>query len=108
MDLTFAALADPIRRRILSRLAKGQASVSELAKPFEVSLPAVSKHLRVLERAGLLRQQRSGRVRQCRLEARPLHDAADWIDRYRRFWESQLDSLANYLEKQLEDTTEDD
>ncbi len=101
MDRTFAALADPTRRAILSRLAEGEATVGELAKPFDVSLPAVSKHLRVLERAGLLEQQRSGRVRRCRLVATPLAPAAQWVNRYRRFWEAQLDSLAEYLEKQV-------
>ena len=98
MDRTFAALADPTRRAILSRLSQGDASVGELAAPFDVSLPAVSKHLRVLERAGLLEQQRDGRVRRCRLVAQPLEAASQWVNRYRVFWESQLDALAQYLE----------
>ena len=97
-DELYRALADPTRRAILSRLARGNTSVSELAEPFDVSLPAISKHLRVLERAGLLEQDRLGRVRQCRLRAKPMRQAARWIERYRRFWSNQLDSLAAYLE----------
>ena len=94
---TFAALADPTRRAILERLAQGEASVNELAQPFAVSLPAISKQLRVLQRAGLLVQGKEGRVRRCRLEAAPMKDALQWLDRYRRYWEQQLDSLADYL-----------
>lgn len=90
LDDTFFALADPIRRAILARLAHGELSVSELAQPFDVSLPAISKHLRVLERAGLLAGVRDGRVYRCRLAAGPLRDAAEWIDRYRGFWERQF------------------
>src|SRR5262249_30287474 len=98
LDATFAALADPTRRAILARLARGQTSVSELAAPFAMSLPAVSKHLSVLEGAGLLTRERDGRVRRCRLEPRPLQSAADWIASYRRFWEQQFDALARYLD----------
>jgi DNA-binding transcriptional ArsR family regulator len=86
---TFAALADPTRRAILARLRAGEASVGELAHPFRMSLPAISKHLRVLERAGLLERRRQGRRRRCRLVARPMREAAAWINRYRRFWEQQ-------------------
>ncbi len=98
LDLTFAALADPTRRAILTRLAKGDVSVGELAQPFEISLPAVSKHLRVLERAGLLVQDPQGRVRRCRLQAAPMREAAEWVQRYRRFWTKQLDALAKFVE----------
>lgn len=98
LDLTFAALADPTRRAILSRLTEGDVSVGELAQPFEISLPAVSKHLRVLERAGLLVQDPQGRVRRCRLQAAPMREASDWIHRYRRFWTRQLDALAEFVE----------
>jgi len=90
---TFAALADPTRRAILARLRAGEASVGELAHPFRVSLPAISKHLRVLERAGLLERRRQGRRRRCRLIARPMREAAAWINRYRRFWKQQFDRL---------------
>ena len=100
LDVTFAALADPTRRAILTRLAEGEATVSELAAPFEVTLPAVSKHLRVLERAGMLKQERDGRVRRCQLNAAPLREAAAWIDRYRRYWQDQLDALAEFLDGQ--------
>src|SRR5213593_2178627 len=97
LDATFAALADPTRRAILARLAAREASVSELARPFAMSLPGVHKHLRVLERAGLVAHAKHGRVRRCRLVARPMKDAARWIERYRRFWEAQFDALAAYL-----------
>ena len=99
LDAIFFALGDPTRRRILARLAKGPASVSEIAEPFEMTLPAVSKHLRVLERAGLLRGEREGWYRRCHLVARPLEDAASFLARYRPFWESTLDRLADYLEE---------
>jgi DNA-binding transcriptional ArsR family regulator len=95
----FGALADPTRRAILARLALGETSVGELAAPFEMSLPAVSKHLRVLETAGLIQRERQGRVRRCQLDGRPLKEAADWIEHYRRFWDAQLESLARYLEQ---------
>ena len=98
LDATFAALADPTRRAILERLSQGESSVSALAEPFNVSLPAISKQLRVLERAGLLTQEKDGRVRRCRLEAGPMKHAVDWIAQYRRFWDQQLESLASYLE----------
>ena len=98
LDLTFAALADPTRRSILTRLSTGDSSVMALAEPFDVSLPAISKQLRVLERAGLLVQQRDGRIRRCKLEAQPMREAVEWIAQYRRFWEDNLESLASYLE----------
>jgi DNA-binding transcriptional ArsR family regulator len=94
---TFAALADPTRRAILARLALGQTSVTELAKPFRISAPAVSKHLKVLERAGLIARSREAQWRPARLEAGPLKDAAQWIEHYRRFWEESLDRLEAYL-----------
>src|SRR5215472_13282151 len=98
LNATFAALADPTRRAILARLASGDASVTELAEPFEMSLPAVSKHLKVLERAGLIARSREAQWRPCQLEARPLKDAADWIEHYRRFWSESFDRLDQYLE----------
>jgi DNA-binding transcriptional ArsR family regulator len=98
LDSTFGALADPTRRAILARLAQGPATVSELAAPFAVSLPAVSKHLRVLESAGLLRRRIAGRVHHCRLVPQPMKDAAAWMETYRAFWETQFDALAKYLE----------
>ena len=99
LDRTFAALADSTRRAILGRLAMGEATVGELAEPFRVSRPAISKHLRVLERAGLVRRTRDGRISRCVLNARPMRDAADWVDRYRAFWIGQLDALARYVER---------
>lgn len=87
LNLTFAALSDPTRRAILSRLASGEASVTDLAKPFDMTLPAISKHLKVLQRAGLISQTREAQWRPCRLEAAPLKDASDWIEHYRRYWE---------------------
>lgn len=100
MSTTFAALADPTRRAILARLALGEASVGELAQPFAISLPAVSKHLKVLAGAGLVNRTREGRVRRCHLAAGPLSEASDWISCYRQFWEDQLDALARYLENE--------
>jgi len=100
LDATFAALADPTRRAILATLTQGQASVSELAKPYRMSLPAVMKHLRVLQRAGLVSQEKTGRVRRCRLAGESLRQAADWLARYRVFWETQLNSLDRYLKQQ--------
>lgn len=97
-DAVFAALADPTRRRILQRLARGPATVGELARPFAMSLPAVSKHLGVLERAGLLRRERAGRRWRCHLEARPLESASQFIARVRGFWEGTLARLAAYVE----------
>ncbi len=103
LNRVFAALADPTRRAILGRLAaEGELPVTALAAPFAMSLPAVSKHLRVLERAGLLTQERDGRVRRCQLVAQPLAAAADWIETYRQFWEARLDALADYLAQDLE------
>ena len=100
LDRTFAALSDPTRRRILEKLAKGESGVCRLAKPFSMSLPAVSKHLRVLERAGLIKRHRLGREHRLGLEAGPMKDALRWIEQYRRFWEGSLDALANYLENE--------
>jgi len=100
LNRTFAALADPTRRRILAHLARGDTCVTHLAKPHAMSLPAVSKHLRVLEKAGLLRRRRYGRVHEMRLDAKPLHQAAQWVEEYRKFWEGSLDRLAEYLEKE--------
>jgi DNA-binding transcriptional ArsR family regulator len=97
LSATFAALADPTRRAILARLASGETSVTELAEPFEMSLPAVTKHLKVLQRAGLITQGRQAQWRPCKLEAKPLQEAADFIDQYRRFWERSLDRLDEYL-----------
>ena len=97
ISATFAALADPTRRAILERLATGEASVTELAEPFEMSLPAVSKHLKVLERAGLIARSREAQWRPCRLEAAPLRDADEWIERYRNFWEQSFERLDDYL-----------
>ena len=99
LSATFAALADPTRRAILARLASGEASVAEIAKPFEMSAPAVTKHLKVLQRAGLITQGRQAQWRPCRLEAKPLHDVADWVEQYRRFWEQSLDRLDEYLQQ---------
>jgi DNA-binding transcriptional ArsR family regulator len=98
LNRTFAALADPTRRRILAHLARGDKCVTRLARPHAMSLPAVSKHLRVLEKAGLLRRRRYGRVHEMQLEARPLKEAARWVEEYRKFWEGSLDRLAAYLE----------
>ncbi len=99
LDATFGALADPTRRAILARLARGESSIVELAEPFEVSLPAILKHIHVLETAGLLARQKDGRVNRCRLVAEPMKDAAGWIEQYRQFWEQQFDALARFLEK---------
>ncbi len=99
LNRTFAALADPTRRRILAHLARGDKCVTHLARPHAMSLPAVSKHLRVLEKAGLLRRRRYGRVHEMQLEAKPLKQAAQWVEEYRKFWEGSLDRLAEYLEK---------
>src|SRR5713101_5084696 len=97
LSTTFAALADPTRRAILARLASGETSVTELAEPFEMSLPAISKHLKVLERAGLIARSREAQWRPCRLEAAPLKDIAGWVEHYRRFWEQSFDRLDDYL-----------
>lgn len=99
LDLTFAALADPTRRAILARLARGDATVGDLARPFRVSRPAISKHLRVLERARLVRRTREGRVSRCELDAAAMRGVAEWIERYRVFWMGRLDDLKQYLEQ---------
>ena len=103
LNRTFAALSDPTRRAIVARLAAGEASVTEIAEPFAMSLPAVSKHLRVLEEAGLLARRKEGRVHRIRLVAKPLREASEWISVYRDFWEGRLDALAEYLENQKEE-----
>jgi len=99
LSATFAALADPTRRAILARLAEGECPVTELARPFDMSLPAVSKHLRVLERAGLIARGREAQWRPCRIDAGPLKGVADWTDRYRTLWEKRLDRLDKYLQQ---------
>src|SRR5712691_4632496 len=98
LNATFAALADPTRRAILARLLSGECTVTELAEPFDMSMPAVSKHLRVLERAGLIARRREAQWRRCRIEARPLKDVAAWTERYRHIWEERLDRLDKYLQ----------
>ena len=97
LSITLAALADPTRRAILARLAAGDATVTELARPFAISLPAVSRHLKVLERAGLITRGREAQWRPCRLEAAPLREVADWVGRYRRHWDERFDRLDAYL-----------
>ena len=97
LSTTFSALADPTRRAILTRLARGEATVTELAAPFELSLPAISKHLKVLQRAGLIEQGRQAQWRPCRLTPEPLRDVADWVGQYRRHWEDSFERLADYL-----------
>jgi DNA-binding transcriptional ArsR family regulator len=97
LSITFAALSDPTRRAILARLAQGEASVGELARPFALSLPTVSRHLKVLEQANLIARRTDAQWRRCRISAEPLHEAADWIERYRAFWEARFDALAHYL-----------
>src|SRR5689334_9433848 len=99
LSATFAALSDPTRRAILARLLTGECSVGELAQPFEMSMPAVSKHLRVLERAGLIAQRRDAQWRRCRLQAAPLKQVADFAERYRRLWEERLDRLDDYVQQ---------
>ena len=99
LSATFAALADPTRRAILARLASGQTSVTDLAKPFDISLPAVSKHLKVLEGAGLIARSRDAQWRPCRLQANPLKDIADWVEYYRRHWEESFEKLDRYLKE---------
>jgi DNA-binding transcriptional ArsR family regulator len=109
LSATLSALADPTRRAILARLALGETSVSELAEPFEMSLPAVSKHLKVLERAGLIARGRSAQWRPCRLQGGPLRDVAGWVEQYRRFWDASLDRLDDYLQElQAKETQHDD
>src|SRR5580698_1317574 len=99
LDATFGALSDPTRRSILAMLQRGQASVTELARPHEISMPAILKHLRVLEQAGLIEQKKTGRVRMCRLTVAPLQEASDWLSLYRVFWENQLDNLGGFLDR---------
>lgn len=99
LSSTFAALADPTRRAILARLAKGEATVGDLAAPFDISLPAVSRHLKVLANAGLIEREVDAQWRLCRLKGRPLREAHGWLERYRRYWEESLDRLADYIEK---------
>lgn len=108
LSSTFAALADPTRRAILARLTSGDASVTELAQPFEMSLPAVSKHLKVLERAGLIERGREAQWRPCRLQAKPLREVDEWVERYRRFWEESFDRLDEYLTQLQEKDGEHD
>jgi len=100
LDLTFSALSDPTRRAILVRLSKGESTVTELAEPFRMSLPAISKHLDVLEEADLIVRRKDGRIRHCKIDTAPLMKAASWIEAYRPIWEEQLDSLAEYLKTQ--------
>ena len=108
LNRTFAALADPTRRAILERLTSGEASVTELAEPFEMSLPAVSKHLKVLERAGLITRSHEAQWRLCRLEAGPLREVADWTEHYRRHWEERFDRLDDFLRELQEKGKKDD
>ncbi|TMD30766.1 MAG: helix-turn-helix transcriptional regulator [Chloroflexi bacterium] len=108
LSITFAALADPTRRAILARLAKGEATVTELAAPFDLSLPAISKHLKVLQRSGLLEQGRQAQWRPCRLKPEPLRDAAEWVGQYRRHWEASFDRLDDYLRELQEQEKTDD
>jgi DNA-binding transcriptional ArsR family regulator len=108
LDKTFAALSDPTRRAIVERLADGEASVTELAAPFAMSLPAVSKHLKVLEKAGLISRGRKAQWRPCRLEPEPLKEASDWLEEYRRLWEERLDRLDEYLRTLQEKEQDDD
>jgi DNA-binding transcriptional ArsR family regulator len=107
LSITFTALADPTRRAILARLAQGEATVMELAQPFELSLPGVSKHLKVLRRAGLVTQGRKAQWRPCRLGAEPLRDLADWMEQYRRFWDESFDRLDEYLDELKEKERKD-
>jgi DNA-binding transcriptional ArsR family regulator len=104
LSTTFAALADPTRRAILARLALGEASVGELAEPFDISLPAISRHLKVLEKARLIARERDAQWRRCRIEPEGLKAAADWVEQYRKFWEGRLDALADFLETKKQKT----
>ena len=107
LSITLAALADPTRRAILARLTRGEATVSELAEPFDISMPAISKHLRVLEHAGLIEQGRKAQWRPCKLKAGPLKEVAEYVDRYRRFWEESFDRLDEYLKELQANSTEE-
>ena len=106
LDAIFGAIADPTRRAILARLSEGDQIVNQLAEPFDMSRPAISKHLRVLERAGLVQRKPDGRMSRCGLNATPMQNAADWLNRYRRFWEGQLDALTHYVENNLPEDTD--
>ena len=108
LSATFAALADPTRRAILARLSEGEAPVTELAKPFDLSLPGVSKHLKVLQRAGLITQGRNAQWRPCRLEARRLKEAADWVGKYRRFWEESFERLEEVVQQLIKEEKSDE
>jgi DNA-binding transcriptional ArsR family regulator len=108
LSVTFAALADPTRRAILARLAHGEASVTELAKPFDLSLPGVSKHLKVLQRAGLITQSRSAQWRPCRLEPRRLKEASEWVGEYRRFWDESFQRLDEILQEMIQKEKSDE
>jgi DNA-binding transcriptional ArsR family regulator len=99
LSMTFAALADPTRRAILAKLISGECSVNDLARPFNISLPAISKHLKVLERCGMIRRGKEAQWRPCRLEAKPMKDAVDWLEDYRKFWEQSFDRLDDYLKE---------
>lgn len=103
LSITFSALADPTRRAILARLASGEASVTELAEPFDISLPAITKHLKVLENAGLVTKTRDAQFRPCKLNAKPLENAINWIEEYRKYWEESLDRLDLYLQAVMAD-----
>ena len=106
LDATFSALSDPTRRAILSRLSRGEATVSNLAAPFDISLPAISKHLRVLERAGLIRREKRGRVHCLSLKTEAMKEASEWLDFHQRFWEEGLDALARYLDETTDTETQ--
>src|SRR5438094_4097477 len=108
LSVTFAALADPTRRAILARLAKGEASVTELAKPFDLSLPGISKHLKVLQRAGLITQGRNAQWRPCRLEVGRLHEASDWVGEYRQFWDERVQRLDVVLQDMIKESKTDE
>lgn len=108
LNATFAALSDPTRRAILARLARGEASVSELAEPFDMTLPAISKHLKVLEKAGLITRGREAQWRPCKLDPAPLKEIASWVDEYKRFWEESFDRLDDYLKELQQKGGEDD
>ena len=105
LDATFSALSDPTRRAILSRLSRGEATVTGLAAPFDISLPAVSKHLRVLERAGLIHREKRGRVHRLSLKAEPMREASEWLDFHQRFWEEGFDALTRYLDETTDTET---
>jgi DNA-binding transcriptional ArsR family regulator len=99
MDVVFAALSDSTRRGMISRLSSGPATIGELGRPYRISKPAVTKHVKILERAGLIRRERDGRIHNCTLQAKPMQQAQDWIERHRKFWRASLDALADYVEK---------